>query len=100
MKRKQKNVKAIVLSLGLVAGMLLPVGVSAQEDAANGGGLLGFGKLFNSKGEGGLFGENPAEEGEIDIYGVGQPEDAPLGSGIAIMLLAGAGYVALKKKED
>ena len=27
-------------------------------------------------------------------------EEVPLGSGIAIMLVAGLGYVALKKKED
>jgi LPXTG-motif cell wall-anchored protein len=37
-------------------------------------------------------------EGGFTNQGYGEP--APLGSGIAVLLLAGAGYVALKKKED
>ena len=41
--------------------------------------------------------EMPNVSGEFGNFGVGE---APLGSGVVIMLLAGAGYVALKKKED
>lgn len=98
MKAKKLNLKALVLSLGLAA-MMLPANLFAQDmESESGGGLLGFGKLFSSE-DRSLFNGDPVEEGEIDIYGLGEPE-APLGSGIAIMLLAGAGYVALKKKED
>lgn len=32
--------------------------------------------------------------------GHGSPNVCPLGSGIIVMVAAGAGYVALKKKED
>ena len=79
--------------------MLLPVSVSAQ-DAETGGGLLGNGKLFDSDGSffstRGLIYENEEEGFTNGNFG----EEAPLGSGIAIMLAAGLGYVALKKKED
>ena len=36
----------------------------------------------------------------ITNYGIGESNDAPLGSGLFILLGAGLGYVALKKKED
>ena len=38
-------------------------------------------------------------EGGITNSGIGQ-QSAPLGSGLVILLGAGLGYVALKKKED
>ena len=78
--------------------MLLPMGVSAQ-DAETGGGLLGLGTLFGSDGQ--LFGKSGEGDPEIELEGI-QNDDfgAPLGSGIAILLGAGLGYVALKKKED
>ena len=98
MKSKKLNLKAIVLSLMLAAGMLLPASVSAQEVVAEtGGGLLGNGKLFGFDGM--LFGDRNAEpELELDI--TNNDFGAPLGGGIAILIGAGLGYVALKKKED
>ncbi len=104
MKRKKLTLKATVLSLGLAAGMMLPANASAQgvfgdmldnyyaekEQTSHGGGALLRGSTRGtiSEGDGGFtngnFGENPA----------------PLGSGIVILLGAGLGYVALKKKED
>ena len=36
----------------------------------------------------------------ITNYGIGESSDAPLGSGLFILLGAGLGYAALKKKED
>ena len=100
MKNTKKTLKAIVLSMVLAAGMFLPVGASAQNDVRPGG-LFGLGDFFES---GGLFNENDLREGEdgfdISNYGIGEDEDAPLGSGIAVLLAAGMGYVALKKKED
>ena len=100
MKNTKKTLKAIVLSMVLAAGMFLPVGASAQNDVRPGG-LFGLGDFFES---GGLFNENDLREGEdgfdISNYGIGEDEDAPLGSGLAILLGAGLGYVAFKEKED
>ena len=98
MKINKRKLKSIVLSMVLAAGMLLPVSSFAQEGGK--GGMFGRGDLFES---GGLF------RGLMDANGDGDPEfditnddfvEAPLGSGIVILLGAGLGYVALKKKED
>ena len=82
--------------------MLLPASSFAQEvEAETGGGMLGFGKLFGSDGQ--LFGNYDRGDLEIDgdfsIETFGE-NDAPVGSGIVILIGAGLGYVALKKKED
>ena len=121
MKNNKNTLKAIVLSLVLAVGMLLPASSFAQDTKAEtGGGLFGFGKIFGS--DGFLFGENPNEElieeegfgsnsglfgmrGAVNAHITGgitfdNFQDVPLGSGIAILLVAGLGYVALKKKED
>ena len=101
MNKSKLNLKTIVFSLGLAAGMMLPASASAQgvfgdmldnyyaekEQTSQGGGALLRGSTR----------ETPNVSGEFGNFGVGE---APLGSGVVIMLLAGAGYVALKKKED
>ena len=65
-----------------------------------GGGLFGFGKGFESDSR--LFGNRGAINDNITggITNVSFGQEVPLGGGIAIMLVAGLGYVALKKKED
>jgi hypothetical protein len=65
-----------------------------------GGGLFGFGKIFGS--DNGLFGTRDAVDATITggIQNDNFEVVSPLGSGIAILLVAGLGYVALKKKED
>ena len=96
MKTKKMNLKAIVLSLGLAA-MMLPANAIAQGTAERPGGLFGINDLFAAEG---LF-QNRSEEQELELIVEIQPfEEAPLGSGIAILIGAGLGYVALKKKED
>ncbi len=91
------NLKAIVLSLGLAA-MMLPANAMAQGTSKRPGGLFGFNDLFVAEG---LF-QTKSEEDElefnVDIQTFEEP--APLGSGIVILIGAGLGYVALKKKED
>jgi hypothetical protein len=99
MKTSKMKKKAIVLSLGLAAMMLLATNLNAQSKS---GGLLGRG-FQAEQAEGGLFRGigDPVEisdGGGITNYGIG--EEVPLGSGMAILLAAGLGYVALKKKED
>ena len=65
-----------------------------------GGGLFGSGNRFGSNS--GLFGKGGAINDNISggITNGDFGEDAPLGSGLVILLGAGLGYVALKKRED
>ena len=97
MKNNKKTLKSIVFSMVLAAGMLLPASSFAQEGAK--GGMFGRGDLFES---GGLFrGLMDAQgEGDLEFDITNDDFGAPLGSGIAILIGAGLGYVALKKKED
>ena len=96
MKTKKMNLKAIVLSLGLGA-IMLPANAMAQGTAERPGGLFGLNDLFGAEG---LF-QTKGEGQELDLnVEIQNFEDAPLGSGIAILIGAGLGYVALKKKED
>ena len=97
MKTKKMNLKAIVLSLGLAA-MMLPANAMAQGTSKRPGGLFGFNDLFATEG---LF-QNRSEKEGLDLNVGTQPfqDPAPLGSGIVILIGAGLGYVALKKKED
>ena len=122
MNKNYGKLKSVMFSIALAVGMLLPASSFAQSvEAETGGGLLGFGKIFGS--DGFLFDENlneePIEEegfgSNSGLFGKGRAindnisggitngdfgEDAPLGSGLVILLGAGLGYVALKKKED
>ena len=97
MKTKKMNLKAIVLSLGLAA-MMLPANAIAQGTAERPGGLFGL----NDQPETSLLHRNIFEKKGLDLNVGTQPfqEPAPLGSGIAILIGACLGYVALKKKED
>ena len=96
-----KKLKAIVLSMGLGVAMLTAPSVKAQgvfgdmldnyyaekEQTSQSGGAL-------------LRGNGDRRDGmgiDVNTQDFGQ---APLGSGIAILIGAGLGYVALKKKED
>ena len=123
MNKNYGELKSVMFSIALAVGMLLPASSFAQSvEAETGGGLLGFGKIFGSDGflfdenlneepieeEGfgsnsGLFGKGDAGDATITGSGIQNGsfgEEVPLGGGIAILLVAGLGYVALKKKED
>ena len=85
--KKQKTLKALVLTAVLAFGMLLPMTTNAQND--------GFFRNLNE--------DYDNRDGETIITGSGitnQQFGAPLGSGLLVLVAAGAGYVALKKKED
>ena len=97
MKTKKMNLKAIVLSIGLVA-MMLPASAMAQKTTERPGGLFG---LNDQSGTSLMHRNTVEEEGlalDVEIQTFQDP--APLGSGIVILIGAGLGYVALKKKED
>jgi len=103
----KKKWKAIALSLGLGAAMLAAPSVQAQgvfgdmldnyyaekEESGAGVSLLRGNYTINESTNGGFTNGG---------FGELEPEypEAPLGSGIAILIGAGLGYVALKKKED
>jgi len=98
MKSNKRSLKAIALSLGLAA-LMAPATMNAQ---INRGLLQNPYKDESSKKHGMLNSQGNRGEGqtiyadiENDMFG-----EAPLGSGIAILIGAGLGYVALKKKED
>ena len=103
MKQNKKNLRAMAFSMVLAAGLLLPAGASAQQRD----GLFGYAQSPSDAKTEGLFntGNNRTAVTlnlqDINNYGLGEPEpDAPLGSGLAVLLAAGLGYVALKKKKE
>ena len=96
--KKRKHLKSIVLSMALAA-MMLPAGATAQGNPGESAGLFGKGGTFGSNGRG-LFDIYEQEGEDEGITNADFGEETPLGSGVAIMLAAGLGYVALKKKED
>ena len=98
-----KKMKTFVFSLGLVTMMLTANNLNAQNEG--GSGLFGRGESStrfdhssNSRGMMNVTGIPGNSEEGISNYGIG--EEVPLGSGLVILLGAGLGYVALKKKED
>ena len=104
MNKINENLKAIVLSLGLGVAMLSSTSVQAQ-------GVFGdmldnyyAEKEAQSSYGGGALLRGAATRDEIPVSGGftndGFGNNAPIGSGIAILIGAGLGYVALKKKED
>ena len=113
MKTNKMNLKSIALSMAM-AVMLLPLTANAQHDE-NKFGLREWGTI-NAQYDGNKFG--PQEWGQTSLLGregggnringmemnlnVGFQtfqDPVPLGSGIVILIGAGLGYVALKKKE-
>ena len=94
----KKTMKTIVFSLGLAAMTLTATNLNAQNDGSRG--LFGMGANADNidKGNRGVFNVSGNVETGITNQGIGQ--EAPLGSGLVILLGAGLGYVALKKKED
>ena len=96
MKTNKTNLKALVLSLGLAA--LMAPSAKAQNTTERPGGLFGH----NDQPGTSFMHRNTVEKKGLDLNVGTQPfqEPAPLGSGIVILIGAGLGYVALKKKED
>ena len=94
---KSQSWKAIVLSLGLAA-LMAPATMNAQINR----GLLQnpYKDHDNSRRNESMMRAGDPKPIEGDITNDGFGSNAPLGSGIAILIGAGLGYVALKKKED
>ena len=116
MKTNKKNLKVAALSMAMTVLMLLPLTTNAQHDENQFGlrewgstnaqydenkfGLQEWGQtsLLGREDGGNRSGGNEVFNLDVVIQPFQDP--APLGSGIAILIGAGLGYVALKKKED
>ena len=94
---KSQSLKALVLSLGLAA-LMVPATLNAQ---INRGLLENPYKQDNSHGMMNSRGDRTVID-DMSITAQNQTfgQAAPLGSGLIVLLGAGLGYVALKKKED
>lgn len=97
MKTRMKTLKAFVLFLGLL--ML----TATQLNAQHGGGMFARGGNADNADNVSLMNRN----GSNINNGVGlggamteNPTEAPVGGGIAILVVAGVGYTLLKRKED
>jgi hypothetical protein len=95
-----KNKKALVLSLVMAALMAMPMMTFAQN-----GSLFGYengGGSRNADISGGSRDANISITGSSMSLGNATETDptVPLGSGLLIMVAAGAGYAIYKKKED
>lgn len=92
---KKNSLKAIALSLGLAALMAPATPMNAQSRPS---GLFGSDPQTNDNSPKGLM--NPNRSGVSFGLSNDNFQSAPLGSGLVLLIGAGLGYVALKKKED
>ena len=99
-KNNKKTMKTLVFSLGLVALLLTSTNLNAQYDGSRGlFGLGGSSADYEYSTRDGLIGINDNTGGSTngiqnDSFGT------PLGSGIAILLAAGAGYAVVRRKRS
>ena len=98
MKENKPKKKAFVLSMATATLLLSSLTLNAQYDETK----YGIQPWFESS----LLGrENSSSnraysEMELTVNTQDFGQDVPVGSGIAILIGAGLGYVALKRKED
>ena len=96
--KKTNSLKAVALSLGLAAMMMPTTNLNAQ---INHGLLQNPYKSQDDSRRGALNQTRDNKSCSLTNADFGESDpNAPLGSGIAILLGAGLGYVALRKKED
>ena len=105
MKIMKRKLKMMALSAVLAAGMLLPISATAQFSknenffkSDGGGSRLGSTEYYNLSNQ--QFGEGSSS----DSYNLSNQQfgaaPVPLGSGLLIMVAAGAGYTILKRKNE
>ena len=98
-KNNKKTMKTIVFSLGLAAMTLTANHLNAQDRGLFGRGSSSADNGY-SRSESLMSKGGPVinDEGGISNYGIG--EEVPVGSGLLILSLAGAGYAALRRKRS
>lgn len=92
----KNKMKTIMLSLVMAVALLSPLCINAQE-----GGLFGLGNKATEQNDnyGMMKGGYRGGEG-ISLGGAESENPTPVGSGIIVLMAAGAGYALLKRKED
>ena len=106
MNKLKTNKKAVALSMALAAGLLLPMGMNAQER-----GMLGHGKTAETPSQS-LFGRDRSTSSNgLSLQGFGENQNglslqnfgeqqSPLGSGWLVLVTAGLGYAAMKTRKS
>ena len=88
--KKTTTLKAFVLSLAMALVAIFPTTMNAQRSGSDGF-FSGGGETYENRNDGvtwnGMVAQNPENQ-------------APLGSGLLILTVAGVGYVALKRKRN
>ena len=116
MKIHKKTLKAMMLSATMATLMLLPLTMNGQYNEHKSGiqpwgqsSMLGRENKYGLQewGQTSLMGRQDGGGTRNGSGGIGlegttpeNPTNAPLGSGIAILVVAGVGYTLLKRKED
>lgn len=110
---KRKKKRALVFSLVLAATMLSAPSVQAQgihgnllddyyagkDKKSNSGGLMGRGSFGGYNLSNQQFGSDSHSGYQLSNQTFGQENEGPLGSGLAILMVAGMGYAAMKSRK-
>jgi len=91
--KKTTRLRAIVLSLAMALGMLLPAASHAQSD-----GFFRDGGDYANRDGGGGYNLNNEGFGNSNFNLQNQTFGAPLGSGLIVMLAAGGAYALVRRK--
>ena len=110
MKNTKRKLKMMAFMVTMAAGVLLPRTVSAQDlfsgnpinnqifGASNSGGIDN--QIFGASNAGSIDNQTFGASNEGNITNQTFGNKLPLGSGVLIMVAAGAGYAALKRKKS
>ena len=108
MKNTKRKLKTMALMVSMAVGVLLPRTVGAQDlfsgnpinnqtfGVSNGGNITN--QMFGISAEANITNQTFGNSTESTI--TNQTFGVPLGSGLLIMLAAGAGYASLKRKKS
>jgi len=109
MKRTKRKLKTIALGVLVAAGMLLPCAASAQSMFGSGSGSSGSDGFFKSSGGDNRTSSDMGLNLSNQQFGSGGynlsnqtfgDAPVPLGSGLLVMTLAGAGYAVLRRRKN
>ena len=110
MKRTKRKLKTIALGALVAAGMLLPGAVRAQSAPFSGNPINN--QTFGASNQGNIDNQifGASNKGNIDNQAFGASNEGnitnqtfgnklPLGSGLAVLVAAGAGYAVLRRRK-
>ena len=90
--------KRLMFYIALVAALALPTGLLAQSEK---GGLFNSNPAYQDSKNVSLLNQNRETKDWSDGLGnQGFNQELPLGSGVLMLIAAGAGYAVLKRKQE